>query len=543
VSAATARASHTLAAMPTLRHRTRAPTLVVAVAALVTTPSPVVGQTARTPTARAESGDASDPWRPRWHFTTRRHWLNDPNGPVWHDGRFHLYFQHNPRGAQWGNMSWGHATSVDLVRWTEHGVAIPVDATRAIFSGSVVRDATGRAAPCARARPCLVALFTAQVAAPRAGAGRQQQHAASSTDGFAWRPWAGDPVLDIGRDEFRDPWVWRDSSLRLWRMAVALPLEHRIAFYRSRDLVRWEPTGSFGPSGATGGAWECPVVVRLPVTGGGSRWLLKVDLNPGHPAGGSGAQYWIGDVDARSFVPLRGTGARWVDGGPDFYCALPWIDGPPGVRGEAAWIGWMSDWRYAARTPTGDWRGAMTVARTLSLAASREGPVLRQAPVPALATLRGAPARRRFGPAPIVDVTPLATPGDGTSYEVQLVLRPGRAREVGLLVRRDPRGAHLLVAWDAVAGQLVLDRRPGGRGDVHAAFTARYAVPLAAIGGTVTIRVLVDRSSVEVFGGDGRAVLTALAFPAPDATGLGLFSKGGPIESLEVTTWPLRAAR
>ncbi|MFS0700317.1 GH32 C-terminal domain-containing protein [Cellulomonas sp. 179-A 4D5 NHS] len=263
--------------------------------------SPAPASSAPVRGAAAPYSSAVDPYRPRLHFAPQENWVNDPNGPVWYDGQYHLFFQYNPEGAQWGHMSWGHAVSTDLVHWEERPVAIPWSEREHIFSGSVVVDERGTSGYGTPEEPAMVALYTSWDPVT----GIQAQSVAYSTDrGETWTRHPGNPVLDLGSREFRDPRVFWFEEGGYWVMAVAMAVERRIAFYRSDDLLAWSHLSDFGPANAVGGVWEMPDLFELPVEGrpGESRWVLVVNLNPGAIAGGSGAQYFLGDFDGTRFT-------------------------------------------------------------------------------------------------------------------------------------------------------------------------------------------------------------------------------------------------
>ncbi|MBB2922794.1 glycoside hydrolase family 32 protein [Cellulomonas cellasea] len=263
-------------------------------------PSPS-GSSARAFEAPARYAAVTDPFRPELHFAPQQNWVNDPNGPVWYDGEYHLFFQHNPEGTQWGHMSWGHAVSTDLVHWEERPVAIPWSEREHIFSGSVVVDSRGTSGWGTPEEPAMVAVYTSWDPVT----GIQAQSVAYSTDrGESWTKHAGNPVLDLGSREFRDPRVLWFEEGGYWVMAVAMAVDRTIAFYRSDDLLAWSHLSDFGPANAVGGVWEMPDLFELPVEGrpGESRWVLVVNLNPGAVAGGSGAQYFLGHFDGTRFT-------------------------------------------------------------------------------------------------------------------------------------------------------------------------------------------------------------------------------------------------
>ena len=265
--------------------------------------------------------------RPSWHFTTADRWLNDPNGLVHHDGVYHLFFQSNPSAPVWGEMSWGHAVSTDLVHWCDLGTALPALPEEAAFSGSAVVDQEDTAGFGAGA---MIAVYTSAYRGSSPRAGIQAQSLAVSNDGgLTWRRFEGNPVLDIGSAEFRDPYVFRYEDH--WVMAVAESVEHRVALYTSPDLRSWTWSSYVGPAWATGGVWECPALLSVPVVGGGRAWVLLASINPGGPTGGSATQYVIGDFDGYTFVPDEVDEPRWLDHGHDYYAAVAWGGVPDGL--------------------------------------------------------------------------------------------------------------------------------------------------------------------------------------------------------------------
>lgn len=284
----------------------------------------------------------TEPYRPQFHFSPAENWMNDPNGLVYYRGEYHLFFQYNPSGNTWGNMSWGHAVSRDLVHWTQLPVAIPQDAKEMAFSGSVVVDEDNTSGFGTPGNPALVAVYTSADKAT----GRQAQSLAYSTDGGrTFTKYAGNPVLDIGSTNFRDPKVFWYAPGHEWLMAVALSDQHKVSFYSSRDLKKWKHLSDFGPAGASGGLWECPDLFPLPVAGhpGETKWVLVVNLNPGGIAGGSGAQYFTGTFDGTRFVS----------------------DDKPYVGPTGRSLGAFDDGTYSGWTRTGTAFGAAPATGTL----------------------------------------------------------------------------------------------------------------------------------------------------------------------------------
>jgi fructan beta-fructosidase len=409
-----------------------------------------------------------DPYRPLLHFAPRRHWINDPNGLVVHEGRWHLFFQHNPNGDGWGDMSWGHAVSDDLVSWDERPVAIrqSVGADgqpgEHVLSGSAVHDDGDLVAVYTSVR------FPTTVESP----GLQTQHLARSTDGGeTWIKDAANPVLDRGSTDFRDPKVFRDDDR--WVMAAVEAVEQKVVLYASDDLRTWTLLSEFCDPSLRAGPWECPDLFPLAVEGSDEvRWVLLVSVLDGAPGGGSGMRWWVGDFDGTDFTPEA---SGWLDHGRDCYAAVTYNDAPDGRR---VMIGWLGNWAYARQTPTVGWRGAMTLPRDLSLVVIDAGPRLRQAVVRELA-----------------------------AYEhLEVQLRPGEDHPL--------HGGAVRLSYDGTTGELVVVREPATFSD---AFGSVSRVPVPLVDGAVALEVWLDRCSVEVFADDGRVVLTFLVFPQPDS--------------------------
>ena len=298
-------------------------------------------------------------YRPRFHFTPVKNWMNDPNGLLWHKGEFHLFFQHNPHGTKWGHMSWGHAVSTDLLNWSELPVAISEDDDGAIFSGSAVSDGDE-----------IVAIYTRHTETQQT-----QCIARSSDNGRTFTKFESNPVLDEGKKDFRDPKVFRFRDH--WIMSVAQPMERQISFYKSFDLVKWQHLSNFGPAAAIDGIWECPDLFPLEIDGK-EVWVLLVSLNPGGLYG-SGTQYFVGDFDGENFSPRYSTSEpRWLDFGKDNYAGVTFNSEPNGRR---IFIGWMANWLDVKDHPETSWTCQMTVPRVLGLTLYKNELVLTQHPI------------------------------------------------------------------------------------------------------------------------------------------------------------------
>lgn len=439
----------------------------------------------------SSGGDGPGPrahLRPRWHFTPASTWMNDPNGLVQVDGLYHLFFQCNPEGLDWGNMSWGHASSPDLLTWTEHRIALRHTGDEAVFSGSVVVDRDNTSGLGEDGRPPLVALYTSHYLDPSPRHGTQAQSLAWSTDaGMTWTRHPDNPVLCRGSSDFRDPKVFRHAS-GSWVMVAVEAVERQVVVYGSADLLRWEHLSTFGPLGSVEGVWECPDLFELPVGTGPERaWVMVVSVGEGGPAGGSGTQYFAGDFDGRTFTPTDGETGRWLDLGPDHYAAVSFDN----TGDRRLMIGWASNWVYARQTPTPTWRSSMSLAREVTLERSPTGlPRLHQRPV---------------------------LPPDGLGqHRFTVPARRARTLTLTTAAGRDP----LTVTVDRPQGVLRLDRSACGDTAFAPTFAAVVEAPLpeeAAAGEDVVrdldVLVVVDASIVEVYVLDGALTVTAQVFP------------------------------
>jgi len=505
---------------------------------------PSVRNLGQQPAAQAPGSAAA--WQPQLHFSAPPNWINDPNGPIFLNGQYHLFFQFNPFGDEWGHMSWGHAVSSDLIHWKQLPVALPEENGIAIFSGSTVEDRDNTSGLCGTAGEktpgCLVAIYTGN------SADKQTQNLAFSRDGgTSWTKFRGNPVIDPGLRDFRDPKVFWHSASSGWVMVVALPNQHKVRFYRSKDLRQWEPAGEFGPAGAVGGVWECPDLIELPVRDGNgnldsTRWLLNVNVNPGGPAGGSGDQYFIGKFDGSHFVEDHpGSGAHWADWGKDFYASTSFSNLPSDR--DPIWIAWMSNWQYAGKLPSLPGRGEMTLARSLYL---REPPA-HPAPTPGQEPLQlvqqpilpipdykpysamfGAPAFQTIAEANshLAKAKP-----PGSVFVVRFDIEPGESAQAGIRIRRgssvpnEPTQEETVVGIDSEKNQVFLDRIRSGKTDWSPDFPARMTAPLKHPGaGSIRIDIVVDNNSIEVFAEDGETVLTSLIYPSNVSQGLRFYA-------------------
>jgi fructan beta-fructosidase len=491
-----------------------------------------------------------EPHRPQFHFSPARNWLNDPNGLVFFDGEYHLFYQYNPQGDQWGHMSWGHAVSTDLLNWQELPVAIAEDERVSIYSGSVVVDTHNSSGFGDGSAPPLVAVYTGCRRVPEGG---QAQELAYSTDrGRSWTKYPGNPVLDLGLRDFRDPKVFWHAPGARWVMVVVVPDDRCAKFYASHDLKAWQWLSDFAAPFDGDGIWECPDLIPLPAPGepGATVWLLKVDVFGGHPSGGTGARIFFGHFDGTRFVPEPEAAPRWADFGADFYAALSWAGLPPAADGRPrqVWLAWLNCHRYAKLLPTAPWRGAMSLPRTLAARRVAGQWQLLQQPVAELARLRGKPqAHAALVLADGKEFTLLPEGSDGRCAEIELAIDAGAmtAGECGLRLHAGDQGVGTRVGFDAARGTVFVDRSRAGfnpPGDALYPQRREVPVPAQARGRPLRLRVMLDWSSVEVFIGDGEATLSEQVLPAGDCRGLLLYANGAAAAFAGLRVWPLAPA-
>jgi len=467
--------------------------------------------------------------RPRFHFTPARNFMNDPNGLVFEAGEYHLFYQHNPFGQEWGHMSWGHAVSSDMVHWKHLPVALREEGGVMIFSGSVVADPDDTSGLCGSrgtASSCLVAIYTGH------GLGKQTQNLAFSSDrGRSWTKYAANPVIDLGLADFRDPKVFWHAPSRQWIMLTVLADQHKLRIFGSPDLKRWQALSDFGPAGATGGVWECPDLFPLPVDGNRDdvRWVLDIDINPGGQAGGSGGQYFVGRFDGRQFTndnPPETT--LWVDYGKDFYATLS-FSGIPASDGRRIWMGWMGNWLYANREPTAPWRGVQSVPRALALRRLPDGVRLVQAPIAELRSLRTSAEPHELSAAATL---PAAS-------EIELEFQRGGDGEAGLRLTNSI-GEEVVIGVAAGRPEVFVDRRRSRAGAFHKAYPGRHAGPVRWRDGRVRLHVFFDRTTLEVFANEGETVISERVYPTQPLDHLELLAGGGSLVT-PIRVWELQA--
>ena len=459
-------------------------------------------------------------YRPQVHYTPAKKWINDPNGMVYADGLYHLFYQYNPQGNVWGNMSWGHATSTDLLHCTEQPVALTHDALGAVFSGSCVIDKDNTAGFGAGA---MVALYTS---AGETGdvQGKQQQSIAYSTDGGKnFTRYASNPVIKNDDDNLRDPKVFWHEPSKKWIMALAKGWSRGVEFYGSADLKSWQHLSTFVTDlkGRNNLQWECPDLFELGVRSEESgvaapselltpnsslktqsKWVLLVSVNPGGPLVGSGMMYFTGQFDGTTFTADERDYPLWLDYGMDCYAGVTWSN-----TGERhIMIGWMNNWSYAGDVPCSPWRSAMTLPRELKLA-EMDGQTLLCAPV--VSETDKIAGQWQELTAELSDLKFLSAKD---AYQLRLTLSLDKNTTVTIGNDNNEKFAFDV---NASARTLTVHRTAtSGKTSFNGTFSIpSMTAPLNTAGGSVTLDLYVDQSSVELLTKDGTMSMTNLVFP------------------------------
>ncbi len=446
-------------------------------------------------------------FRPQIHFSPEAHWMNDPNGMVYFNHTYHLFFQYYPGGTVWGPMHWGHAVSKDMIHWKQLSIALYPDSLGYIFSGSAVVDSNNTSGFGKNGKIPLVAIFTHHD--PKgADAGKNnfqnQSLAYSLDDGYTWTKYAGNPVLkNPGITDFRDPKVSWYKPGKKWVMTLAT--KDRITFYSSPDLKNWTKESEFGQSlGAHGGVWECPDLFPLKLNGK-TYWVLIVNLNPGGPNKGSATQYFVGQFDGHTFTATD-TATKWLDYGPDEYAGVTW--GNTGNR--RIFLGWMSNWSYATRVPTSPWRSAFTVPRELHLTQYGSHTLLASTPVKELNGLKSKTFSFKN-----IDIkrggTFTGLTGE-VSGQYRIDLKTASVQDFKFTFS-NAKSEKLIVGYDKKANQYYIDRSQSGIVNFDKEFAGTSTAPRLSAARTIKLTLVVDRASVELFADDGATVMTCIYFP------------------------------
>ena len=426
----------------------------------------------------------NEQYRPQVHFTPAKNWMNDPNGMVYVDGTYHLFYQYNPQSNDWGNMSWGHATSTDLIHWTEQSVALTRDELGDIFSGSAVIDKDNTAGFGANA---MVAIYTS-------ASNVQQQSIAYSTDGGkTFSRYIGNPVIKNNDDNLRDPKVFWHEGSKQWIMALAKGWKMGIEFYSSPDLKNWTHQSTFFMelAGRPSIQWECPDLIQID-----NKWILLVSVNPGGPVLGSGTMYFIGDFDGKTFTADALDYPLWLDFGMDNYAGVTWSN----TGDRKMMIGWMNNWQYAGSVPCSPWRSAMTLPRELRLINYNGKPLLANTVVGEIDKIAGG----------------WQSAGSSLDAKDAYQLRVNIDLDKNSTITLSNSNGEKYVIDINVSNRTLTSHRTSATG--QSSFNGTFSVPsiqapLNVSGSSVTLDIFVDQSSVEIFTENGSMSMTNLVFP------------------------------
>ncbi|TQI72098.1 levanase/fructan beta-fructosidase [Gramella sp. Hel_I_59] len=473
--------------------------------------------------AQTEVEENSDEaYRPNFHFTPEKNWMNDPNGMFYLDGTYHLYFQYYPDDNVWGPMHWGHATSKDMITWEEQEIALFPDEKGYIFSGSAVVDKNNTSGFGENGKTPVVAIFTYHEP-KRAEKGEkdyQSQAIAYSLDkGMTWTKYEGNPVLpNPGIENFRDPKVTWDEEHKQWLMALATT--EKTLFYTSQDLKEWKKVSEFGQgNGAHDGVWECPDFFPMQVEGTGeTKWVLIQSLNPGGYNGGSGTQYFVGDFDGTTFTPeenmtnLEEKHDYWIDFGRDNYAGVTWSNVPE-EDGRKLFLGWMSNWLYAQEVPTETWRSAMTIARELKLIKEDGQYLVTSQPVEELEKFRSEPVKKSALSAKedlvLIDSSEIDLSKAEVKFSISGLEEDGNYH----FTLSNEQGEQFVVNYDHSEQKFSMDRSKAGVNDFSDKFSGTPSTaPRITASNSMEVHMLLDKTSMELFIDNGKTVITEIFF-------------------------------
>ena len=429
----------------------------------------------------AESFDTKnrEQYRPLYHHTPAYGWMNDPNGMFFKDGVWHLYFQHNPYGSQWENMTWGHSTSTDLIHWTFQGDPVQPDAWGSIFSGSSVVDKNNTAG---FGEDAIVALYTS------AGENQTQSMAYSTDNGKTFTKYDGNPIITSNVPDFRDPHMFWNEDIKKWNMILAAGQQMNI--YSSDNLKDWKFESSFGAEyGSHGGVWECPDLMKMKVRGTDKeKWMLVCNINPGGPSGGSATQYFVGDFDGHKFTcESKPEVTKWMDYGKDHYATVTFDNAP---NGRHVALAWMSNWQYANQVPTLQYRSANSIPRDLGLFEYKGNTYCSVTPSEEITAARS------------------KKPSKSLSEACEMVVN---LKGDATITLSNSKGEKVVMTYKAKDETFSMDRTLSGKTDFSSDFAAITTAPV--YGKMNKLRIFIDKSSIEVFDNDGKMAMTNLVFP------------------------------
>ena len=467
-------------------------------------------------------------YRPQFHFTPAINWTNDPNGLVYYDGEYHLFYQYNPFRSTWGHMSWGHAVSKDLLHWEHLPIALHeyldprTDDSTMVFSGTVVIDKNNTSGLCS-GKECMVAIYTSHVHSKGQTVVQHQSLAHSNDKGRTWTRYDKNPVLDMELKDFRDPKVFWFEPEQKWVMAVVVPDQYVVRFYESKNLLSWTQTGEFGKKGDIRKIWECPDLYEVPVEDkpNQKKWVLSLSCS--HPQGQSfvGMQYFVGSFDGKTFQPdEQDVKTRYVDYGKDFYAGIVYNNYVT-ESGSPVMIGWANNWAYGASIPTEPWRSAMSIPRELSLRDTPDGMQLVQKPISATSTLKGEAVSVNF---------------EGNNLWLEVEIEAGKSDDAGIRILKGGI-SETVIGYRSSNHSVYMDRTRSGFVSFHPDFASEESTVIEPINGKIQLEILVDESIVEVFVNGGLRTISDQVFPSEAELKTEIFGAG-----VSVKGWKMKSA-
>lgn len=414
-------------------------------------------------------------FRSIYHHTPLYGWMNDPNGMFYKDGVWHLYYQYNPYGSQWENMTWAHSTSTDLIHWKNHGEVIQPDALGTIFSGSSVVDKENTAG---FGKDAVVAFYTS------AGAAQTQSIAYSTDNGETFKKYVNNPILTSDVPDFRDPNVFWNEDVKQWNLILAAGQQMNI--YSSKNLKDWKYESSFGEGyGNHEGVWECPDLLKM-----GDKWVLICNINPGGPFGGSATQYFVGSFDGHKFTcESKPEVTKWMDYGKDHYATVSFSNAPDG---RIVVLPWMSNWQYANQVPTQQFRSANGLPRDLGLYSYNGEDYVSVKPSPEVFAAFEKKPSGRLQSAAYIEVTNIKSNAS--------------------IVLSNDKGERVTMVYDGKNATFSMDRTESGVTDFHSDFKAKTVAPTNGV--IKSMQIFIDRCSIEAFDTEGKVAMTNLVFPS-----------------------------
>ncbi len=465
-------------------------------------------------TIQAQTNKYTETFRPQFHFSPSSNWCNDPNGLVYNNGLYHLFYQHNPFGNQWGHMTWAHASSKDLLHWKHLPIAIPEENGIMIFSGTCVVDKKNTSGFGKDGKIPMVAVYTGHIE----NVSQTQNIAYSLNEGKTWTKYANNPILDLHKKDFRDPKIFWQQNKNYWVMAVMMPVEHIVQFYSSANLKDWTHLSDFGPIGDTSGVWECPDLTQVPVEGNPNKkkWLLQMSQN-------ESMQYFVGTFDGVSFTNENTTKEILrPDYGSDYYAAITYNQLPASHLPTA--IGWANNWNYANDIPTNPWKSAMAIPRTLSIKKVNGQWILLQKPIAGLDALR---KNNKLLPNENIENNKILLQPKSNQFEFDLSITPSLKNTISGVRIKVGKDAYFEIGYNNSKQLLYIDRSKTGDNSFNDKFKkmSYYEKKISLNDNKVDLQIFVDHSIVEVFVNGGEAVFTSQIFPKKDNSDIEIFSK------------------